>query len=247
MKIFITGATGYIGGSLAEALLAAGHSVSGLARADASAAALKERGVTPVRGTLDDAAVLAAAARAADVTVNAANAGHRAAAEAMLEALAGTGKTFIHTSDPASSAPARAANWSRRCSTRTRRSRPRRRALARVEIDRLVRGAADKGVRSMVIAPSLIYGRGRGLNPHSIQVPWLIAGGEEIWRRQTYRSGREPLGERAYRRPGDGLSAGDRQGAGRRVLFRGERRERDARGVRGHQPHARLRRAHRKR
>ncbi len=30
-------------------------------------------------------------------------------------------------------------------------------------------------MRSVVIAPSLIYGRGRGLNPHSIQVPWLIA------------------------------------------------------------------------
>jgi len=33
---------------------------------------------------------------------------------------------------------------------------------------------AAKGVRAAVIAPSLIYGRGRGLNPHSIQVPWLI-------------------------------------------------------------------------
>jgi nucleoside-diphosphate-sugar epimerase len=30
-------------------------------------------------------------------------------------------------------------------------------------------------VRTAVIAPSLIYGRGGGLNPHSIQVPWLIA------------------------------------------------------------------------
>jgi nucleoside-diphosphate-sugar epimerase len=30
-------------------------------------------------------------------------------------------------------------------------------------------------LRTAVIAPSLIYGRGRGLNPHSIQVPWLIA------------------------------------------------------------------------
>ena len=39
----------------------------------------------------------------------------------------------------------------------------------------MVRGAAQNGVRALVIAPSLIYGRGRGLNPHSIQVPWLIA------------------------------------------------------------------------
>ena len=43
-----------------------------------------------------------------------------------------------------------------------------------MEIDKLVRDAADSGVRSIVIAPSLIYGLGHGLNPHSIQVPWLI-------------------------------------------------------------------------
>ena len=51
-----------------------------------------------MRGTLDDGETLAAAARAADVTINTANAGHRAAADAMVTALAGSGKTFIHTS-----------------------------------------------------------------------------------------------------------------------------------------------------
>jgi len=44
----------------------------------------------------------------------------------------------------------------------------------RVEIDMIVRSAAGNGVRSIVIAPSLIYGLGHGLNSHSIQVPWLI-------------------------------------------------------------------------
>src|SRR5215831_1944305 len=98
MKFFITGASGYIGGSVAAALLAAGHQVSGLARSDDVAAALAKIGMTPVRGTLDDADVLAKAAHTADVTVNAANAGHRAAVEAMVSALAGAGKTFLHTS-----------------------------------------------------------------------------------------------------------------------------------------------------
>ncbi|MGA7386382.1 MAG: NAD-dependent epimerase/dehydratase family protein, partial [Pseudolabrys sp.] len=88
MKIFITGASGYIGGSVSAALMAAGHQVSGLARSDDASAALAKVGMTPVQGTLDDAEVLARAAHDADVTVNAANAGHRAAAEAMLKALA---------------------------------------------------------------------------------------------------------------------------------------------------------------
>ena len=60
MKVFITGASGYIGGSVAAALMAAGHAVSGLARSDASAAALEKRGIAPVRGSLDDAGALAA-------------------------------------------------------------------------------------------------------------------------------------------------------------------------------------------
>ena len=97
MKIFITGASGYIGGSVAAALMAAGHQVSGLARSNGATAALARLGMTPVRGTLDDAEVLAKAAHDADVTVNAANAGHRAAAEAILLGLADTGKTFLHT------------------------------------------------------------------------------------------------------------------------------------------------------
>jgi uncharacterized protein YbjT (DUF2867 family) len=52
MKIFITGASGYIGGSVAAALMGAGHQVSGLARSDEAASALAKLGIRPVRGTL---------------------------------------------------------------------------------------------------------------------------------------------------------------------------------------------------
>ncbi len=175
MKVFITGATGYIGGSLADALTRAGHAVGGLARSQGSAGALEERGISPVRGTLDDSAVLAQAVRDADVTVNAASADHRAAAEAMLGAIAGTAKTFIHTSGSSIvGTPARGELVEQVFDEDTPFTPSPARA-ARVEIDRLVRAAASNGVRSAVIAPSLIYGRGSGLNPHSIQVPWLIA------------------------------------------------------------------------
>ena len=98
MKIFCTGTSGYIGGSVAAHLLAAGHQVTGLVRSQHKADAVRDRGIEPVRGTLEDAEVLAQAARAADIVVNAASADHRGAVVALLDALAGSGKPFIHTS-----------------------------------------------------------------------------------------------------------------------------------------------------
>jgi nucleoside-diphosphate-sugar epimerase len=175
MKIFITGASGYIGGSIAAALVERGDSVSGLARSDQSARALSERGITPVRGTLNDNKTLAAAARAADVTINAANAGNRAAAEAMVIALAGSGKAFIHTSGSSIVGTRARGELVDAVFDEDTPFTPTPQRAERVAIDKMVRAAAGNGVRSVVIAPSLIYGRGRGLNPHSIQVPWLIA------------------------------------------------------------------------
>ena len=62
MKIFVTGASGYIGGSVAAHLIAAGHQVSGLVRSPEKAEAVRARGIEPVLGTLDDARVLSQAA-----------------------------------------------------------------------------------------------------------------------------------------------------------------------------------------
>ena len=173
MKVFITGASGYIGGALADALLKGGNGVSGLARSDETAAALRGRGIAPVAGGLDDAEALGRAARAADVTINAANAGHRGAVEAMLNALAGSGKTLIHPSGSSIVGTRARGELVEAVFDEDTPFAPSPQRQARVEIDRLVRVA--KGLRGIVIAPSLIYGRGQGLNPHSIQVPWLIA------------------------------------------------------------------------
>jgi uncharacterized protein YbjT (DUF2867 family) len=63
MKIFCTGASGYIGGSVAAHLIAAGHQVTGLVRSAEKADAVRARGIEPVLGTLDDADVLSQAAR----------------------------------------------------------------------------------------------------------------------------------------------------------------------------------------
>lgn len=174
MKIFITGASGYIGGSVAAALMAAGHQVSGLARSDETAAALAKIGTRPVRGTLDDTEVLVKAAHDADITINAANASHCPTATAVLKALAGTGKTFLHTDGSSIVGTRSRGELVDKVFDEDTPFTPTPQRAARVEIDNMMRSAAGNGIRSVVIAPSLIYGLGHGCNSQSMQVPWLI-------------------------------------------------------------------------
>ena len=97
MKVFITGASGYIGGSVAKTLIDAGHCVYGLVRNQTKVAALQQLGIKPVVGTLDDPS-LKKYTQCSDVVINAANADHLDAVKTFIEALRGTGKSFIHTS-----------------------------------------------------------------------------------------------------------------------------------------------------
>ena len=109
MKIFVTGASGWIGSAVVPELLGAGHDVVGLARSDASARHLEESGATVHRGDLDNAADLARAAGDSDSVIHlafqhelafsgnfaAAAAADRRAVEAMGAALAGTDRPFV--------------------------------------------------------------------------------------------------------------------------------------------------------
>ena len=158
MRIFVTGATGFIGSAVVQELLAAGHNVTGLARSEASATALSDTGADVVLGSLDDLDVLGKAAAASEGVIHTAhnhdfaNVGRDVAAaqdfaaiETMGKALSGSGNPLIITSGPA--AP-----------TEDDDGDP---GYARYPSEQAALAMAQQGVRSMVIrlAPT-VHGMG---------------------------------------------------------------------------------------
>ena len=120
MRVFVTGASGWIGSAVVPQLLAAGHSVVGLARSDESAAALAAAGVEARRGSLDDLESLRAGAEDSDGVVHLAfkhdfsdyegsGRTERAAIEAFGDVLKGTDRPFLFASGIAMLAPGRVA------------------------------------------------------------------------------------------------------------------------------------------
>lgn len=175
MKLFITGAAGYIGGSIAARLVAQGHTVRGLLRDEAKAPALFACGIEPVIGSLDDEDVLAREAREADGVVNTANADHLASLQVMIAALEGSGKPLVHTSGSSVIGDDARGNWlSQSIFDEDTPFVVEPAKQARHALNGTVLAAAARGVRSVVVCPTLIYGVGTGLNPHSIQIPFLV-------------------------------------------------------------------------
>ena len=156
MRVFLTGANGYIGSAVALALTAAGHNVRGLVRDSAKAKTIAEYGVVPAVSSLDDTEVLQSEARAAEAVINAASSDHRGAVEALIAALAGSGKTFIHSSGSSIVADLAMGEPSDRIFDEAGPVAPLPDKAARVAIDRLV--LAANGIRSTVLCNTMIYG-----------------------------------------------------------------------------------------
>jgi nucleoside-diphosphate-sugar epimerase len=92
LKIFVTGASGYIGGSVAVQLRDAGHTVLGLVRSTDNAATLRQLGIEAIVGDLSNSIAIGYGVAASDVTINTAEADDIDLIKPLVAALAGTAK-----------------------------------------------------------------------------------------------------------------------------------------------------------
>ncbi len=166
MNIFLTGATGYIGSGIAQALQRAGHTVVGLARSDAAADRLRAQAIQPLLGELTDLERIVQGTYEADAVIHAASSNNAEtprtdilAVETILDTLAGSHKPFIYTSgswvlgtlpagivadEEKSPDPPLIVAW-------------------RPALEQRILSATERGVHAIVLRPGLVYGYGGGI------------------------------------------------------------------------------------
>jgi nucleoside-diphosphate-sugar epimerase len=143
-----------------------------LVRSAEKAERVAAHGIEAVVGSLDDAALLQAEAGAADAVINAASSDHRGAVEALIAAMSGSGKPFIHSSGTSIVADLAMGEPSERIFEEATPVEPLPERAARMAIDRLV--LAAPGIRSIVLCNAMIYGHALGPAAQSVQIPALV-------------------------------------------------------------------------
>jgi len=163
MKVFVIGATGYIGSHVTARLIAAGHEVTGFARNAAGAANVAALGAKPWIGDVLEAGPLLAEALAADATIFAPQLTQEEeyqVVDGLLEGLKGSGKTFIFTSGTGVLGQRTMGEWSEDAFAEDDEFVPSKYILRRRQTELRTRVAAQDGIRSMVIRPPVIWGDG---------------------------------------------------------------------------------------
>lgn len=160
MLIILTGGTGYIGSSVLNHLVKAGHEVTALVRSDASAAAVQGNGARPLLGDITDVDWLTAAFAQADGAIHTASPGDetsegldRGVAAAAVAAFSGSAKPYVHTSgiwlygnnsqitETSAFAPPALTAW-------------------RPAAEKIV---TDSDLAWSIVVPSIVYGNGSGI------------------------------------------------------------------------------------
>jgi nucleoside-diphosphate-sugar epimerase len=169
MKILVTGATGYIGSAVAQALYDAGHEVHGLSHDDTAADTIRRNGWTPAEGDLREVDGLERLATGFEAIVHAANSGgpdagavDEGATRALLRGLSRRGGVFVYTSGAWVLGPGRSDELAT--------PRPAELVAWRAALEREVLRAGG-GVKGMVVRPGIVYGRGGG-------IPGMLARGD---------------------------------------------------------------------